>query len=252
MSVQTISQPKQPIRVQPAVAVELPPLNSGDRLSRAEFERRYQAHLEIKQAELIEGVVYVPSPTRSEQHGDPHFDIITWLGTYRAATPGVKGSDNATVRLDFENEVQPDVLLRLKPELGGQAQVTKDDYLEGPPELIVEIAASSASYDMHDKRRVYARSGVPEYLVVQMYEKRVAWFVLREGVYQLLEPDEKGILRSETFPGLWLSVATLWSGDLATMLMVLQQGLASPEHAAFGEQLQKKGAKTDERPINHP
>ncbi len=246
MSVQTISQQKQPIRVQPAVAVELPPLNSGDRLSRAEFERRYQAHPEIKKAELIEGVVYVPSPIHHKQHGKPHAQIITWLGTFVASTPGTDLSDNATVQLDFENELQPDALLRLESEFGGRSNSTKDDYLEGPPELIVEIAASSASYDMHDKRRVYARSGAPEYLVVQMYEKRVAWFVLREGVYQLLEPDEKGILCSETFPGLWLSAATLWSGDLATMLMVLQQGLASPEHAAFGEQLQRKGTKTDE------
>ncbi|HID63922.1 MAG TPA: Uma2 family endonuclease [Anaerolineae bacterium] len=238
-SVPTISRPKQSVHPRPVPSVRLPPLCAGDRLSRAEFERRYQAHPEIKKAELIEGVVYMPTPVRFEQHGRPHFNIITWLGTYCAATPGiVAGGDNAAVRLDFENEVQPDALLRLEPEVGGRSRVTEDDYLEGPPELVVEIATSSAAYDLHDKRRVYARSGVLEYLVVQMYEQRLDWFILREGVYETLTPDADGVLRSETFPGLWLQSSALWSGDLAAMLAVLREGLASPERVTFQARLQ--------------
>ncbi len=237
MSIHTIDRSKQ--TPQPTPSVKLPPLNSGDRLSRAEFERRYQAHPEIK-AELIEGVVYVSSPIRIE-HGEPHFNIIVWLGTYQAATPGVVGSDNVTVRLDLENEPQPDVSLRLEPRLGGQTHINKDGYLEGPPELIVEISASSASYDLHDKQRVYARNGVPEYLVVLTYEQQVKWYILGEGGYELLEPDGNSILRSEIFPGLWLQPDALWSGDLAGLLATLQQGLASSEHTAFVEQLEGKG-----------
>lgn len=235
MNIRTVDRPKQ--RSQPVRQPERPPLNSGDHLSRAEFERRYNAHPEIKKAELIEGVVYVSSPIRYEKHADPHFDIITWLGTYRAATPGVKGGDNATLRLDLENEPQPDAMLRLEPEVGGQSYVSEDDYLEGIPELIVEISASSASYDLYEKRRAYARNSVPEYLVIQTYEKRVDWFVLREGGYESLEPDENGLLRSEIFPGLWLQPAALWSADVATLLAALQEGLATPEHATFVEQL---------------
>ena len=240
MSIQTIDRPTPSAQGQAAAPVKPLPLNSGDRLSRAEFERRYQAHPEISKAELIEGVVYVSSPIHAEHHADPHFSIITWLGVYCAATPGLIGSDNATVRLDLENEPQPDILLRLKPELGGRVRISEDDYLEGPPELVVEVAASSASYDLHDKRRVYARNGVPEYLVAQTHEKRVDWFILREDVYASLKPDAKGILRSEIFPGLWLQPAALWSGDLATLLAVLQEGLASPEHTAFVEQLKAR------------
>jgi Uma2 family endonuclease len=217
-----------------------PPLNSGDHLSRAEFERRYHAHPEIKKAELIEGVVYVASPVRHTQHGHPHFNIIGWLSFYCAATPGVSGSDNATTRLDLENEPQPDVLLRLDSALGGRSQITPDGYLEGPPELIVEVAASSAAYDLHEKRRAYARNGVPEYLAIQVYERRVDWFVLREGVYQALTPDAQGVLRSEIFPGLWLRPAALWAGDLATLVAVLQEGLAAPEHTAFVERLRQQ------------
>jgi Uma2 family endonuclease len=247
MSVQTINRPKQSRQVQPTAPIEPPPLNSGDRLSRVEFEQRYDAHPEIKKAELIEGVVYMPSPIRHKQHGKPHAQIITWLGNYVASTPGTDLSDNATIRLDFENEPQPDALLRVESELGGQSNSTEDDYIEGPPELIVEIAASSASYDMHDKRRAYARNGVQEYLVVQMYEQRIDWFALREGVYESLEPDEKGILRSEVFPGLWLQPKALWSGDLAEMLAVLQEGLAAPKHVDFIKQLQQREQQSNER-----
>src|ERR671914_301967 len=107
---------------------------------------------------------------------------------------------------------------------GGRSRITEDDYLEGPPELIVEIVASSAAYDLHDKKHVYQRSGVQEYIAVQVYEQRVDWFALREGVYETLTPDQAGVLRSEVFPGLWLQPTALWPGDLAAMLATLQQG----------------------------
>jgi Uma2 family endonuclease len=221
----------------PARPVGPPPLTAGDRLTRAEFERRYLAHPEIKKAELIKGVVYMPSPTRFESHGRPHNDIVGWLSLYRAMTPGVLGGTNVTLRLDYDNEVQPDALLRLEARRGGRSQITADDYLAGPPELIVEIAASSAAYDLHDKRRVYQRSGVQEYLALQVYEQEATWFVLREGVYEALPADAADILRSEVFPGLWLNAPAFWAGDLATVLATLQEGLASPEHTAFVAQL---------------
>jgi Uma2 family endonuclease len=233
MSVQTLPRLKEaaPFQLQP------PPLNTGDHMSRVEFEQRYWTHPEIKQAELIEGVVYVASPVRYKQHAHPHFDLITWLGVYRAATPGVSGGDNATLRLDRDNEPQPDAILRLEPEHGGRSTITADGYLEGPPELIVEIAASSASYDRHAKWRAYARNGVQEYLIVQVYEQKIEWFALHETDYEALSPDAEGILHSEVFPGLYLNPAAFWAGDLATMLAALQEGLASPAHAAFVERL---------------
>jgi Uma2 family endonuclease len=219
---------------------KVPPLHAGDHLSRFEFERRYAAHPEIKIAELIDGVVYMPSPIRYPDHAAPHFQLNTWLGLYCFATPGVQGADNATVRLDLENEVQPDGLLRLEPELGGKSRVTEDHYLEGPPELVLEIAASSASYDLHAKRHAYQRSGVEEYIAVQMYERRLDWFRLREGVYQPLQPDALGVLCSEVFPGLCLDPTAFWAGDMGRVLAVLQAKLATPEHAAFVASLQAR------------
>jgi Uma2 family endonuclease len=220
-------------------AASLPPLNPGDRLSRAEFEWRYQAHPEIKKAELIEGEVYMPSPVRFYDHSRPHGDLIGWLTMYRAATPGVWVGDNATVRLDYANEVQPDALLRLMTSLGGKSRVAQDGYLEGPPELVVEIAASSTAYDLHAKLNVYQCSGVQEYLVLQMYEQRADWFILREGVYTSLEPDAEGVLHSEVFPGLALQPGAVWSGDIATLLTTLQVGLESQEHVDFVARIQR-------------
>lgn len=179
------------------------------------------------------------SPVRVEQHGEPHGWIITWLGVYTGATPGVRLAVESTVQLDSETEVQPDAVLFLEPAQGGRSRLTEDDYLEGPPELIVEVAASSAAYDLHDKKRAYQRNGVQEYIAVQTYEQRVDWFTLRAGGYEPLEPDEAGVLRSEVFPGLWLQPAALWSGDLTGLLATLQAGLASPEHAAFVARLQR-------------
>jgi len=220
----------------------LPPLENGDRLTRREFERRYRARPDIKKAELIEGVVYLPSPARHHSHGKPHVQIITWIGYYCAATPGVEASDNATVRMDMDNEPQPDVLLRIEPAAGGQSRVSEDDYIEGAPELIVEIAASSVSYDLYDKLNVYRRNGVQEYLVWQVNDKRVDWFELVEGQYLPLEPDESGAIRSRAFPGLWLAVPALLAGDMATVLAALQPGLASGEHAAFVQKLAHSAA----------
>lgn len=213
------------------------PLMAGDRLTRAEFERRYHNHPEIKKAELIEGVVYMPSPVKFQRHAIPHYSLITWTGNYLAATPNVQGGDNATLRLDNLNEVQPDILLRIDSAVGGRSRVGEDDFVEGAPELIIEVAATSANYDMHDKKRVYARSGVAEYLVVLTFDRQVHWFVLREGEYDLLAPGEDGVLRSEVFPGLWLDTEALWRQDLVTLLSVLQQGIQSEAHTAFAARL---------------
>jgi Uma2 family endonuclease len=217
-----------------------PPLEAGDHLSHIEFERRYAARPEIKKAELIDGVVYMPSPARFLEHAQPHGQMVTWLGLYSATTPGVELGDNATVHLDLENEVQPDALLRLAPEVGGRSRLTPDHYLEGPPELVLEIAASSASYDLHVKLRAYQCSGVEEYIAVQMYERRIDWFRLREGVYQPLESTASGLLCSEIFPRLCLHSAAFWAAAMAQVLATLQDTLNSPEHAAFLASLQAR------------
>jgi Uma2 family endonuclease len=222
-------------------------LESGDRLTRQEFERRYQAMPQIKKAELIEGVVYVASPVRATHHGRPHAKIMTWLGTYWVATPGVDLQDNTTVRLDADNEPQPDALLRLEPEVGGNSRISDDDYVEGAPELIAEIAASSASYDLNAKLNVYRRNGVQEYIVWQMYENRLDWFSLQEGRYVSLQPDETGVIRSSVFPGLWLAVNALREGDLAQVLVVLQQGIQTVDHQTFVERLNLPVQPREER-----
>ncbi|WP_159784539.1 Uma2 family endonuclease [Sodalinema gerasimenkoae] len=212
-------------------------LESGDRLTRPEFERRYQRMPHVKKAELVEGIVYVASPLRYRQHGQPHSDIMAWLGVYRATTPGVYCADNTTVRLDLDNEPQPDALLRLDEGVGGRSRIGEDDYIEGAPELIVEIAASTASYDLHDKFRAYRRNGVREYLVWVVLEEEFRWYVLEEGDYRQQEPDGAGCLRSPFFPGLVLDVKVLLAGAMGQVLMRLQEGIGSPEHERFVEVL---------------
>jgi Uma2 family endonuclease len=241
MSVLTAEKPRTVPRATDAailhapLAGAIPPLESGDRLTRAEFERRYEAQPDIKQAELIEGVVYVASPVRVRRHGAPHSDVVAWLGVYRAATPGVRTADNATLRLDLDNEPQPDVSVWIE---GGNAFVDEDDYLQGAPELIVEVAGSSAAIDLHDKLHAYRRNGVQEYLVLLTHEQEVRWFRFENGETRMIEADEHGVMRSQVLPGLYFDAHRFWQGDLAGLLAVLQQGLASEEHTAFVKQLQ--------------
>ena len=214
-----------------------PVLENGDRLTRAEFERRYEARPDLKKAELIEGVVHVPSPTRFRNHGRPHAALVGWLFTYAAATPGVQVGDTPTVRLDLDNEPQPDAALFIEPEAGGQARVDEDDYVAGAPELVAEVAASSASYDLHDKLHAYRRNGVREYLVWRTLDRRFDWFELVEGVYRPRTPDASGLVSSRVFPGLRLAVDALLRGDLPTVVAAQQGALGEPDHAAFVERL---------------
>lgn len=219
--------------------VEFPPLENGDRLTREEFERRYDAMPYLKKAELIEGRVYMPAAIR-RSHAKAHADIITWLGVYASSTPGVELDDNGTVRLDEENEPQPDAFLRIEPEPLGTSRVSADDYIEGPPELAVEVSGSSASYDLHEKLKAYQRNGIQEYVVWQIYEQCLDWFQLIAGEYEPLLPDDDGIIRSQVFPGLYLDMDSLLAGDMAQVLNVLQQGLQTKEHAAFVQRLNEQ------------
>ncbi|GAB4306168.1 MAG: Uma2 family endonuclease [Oscillatoriaceae cyanobacterium] len=207
-----------------------PPLENGDRLSYREFERRYAAMPTDQKAELIEGVVYMASPLRFTTHAKPHAELIGLLWTYKMATPGTEIGIEPTVRLDSDNEFQPDGVLLIS---GGSSQISPEGYIQGSPELVVEIAASSAAIDLGDKKRVYRRNGVQEYLVWQIFDQKLDWFYLEEGVYQSLSPNEQGILCSRVFPGLWLNGTELLQNNLAAVLKTLQAGLASPEHQAF-------------------
>jgi Uma2 family endonuclease len=191
----------------------------------------------VKKAELIEGIVYMPSPVRVRSHGKPHGQIMSWIGTYSAATPGVDFADNTTLRLDSDNEPQPDVMLWIDAAAGGHARVSDDDYLEGSPDLIVEVAASSASYALHVKREVYQRNGAQEYVVWRVYDRQVDWFRLENGQYVTVPAEAEGTIHSRAFPGLRLAVPALLRGDLAHVLAELQKGLASAEHQAFVEAL---------------
>lgn len=214
---------------------ELVPLESGDRLSRDEFHRRYCARPDIKKAELIQGVVYVSSSERYDLHDKPKTLLGSWLVMYTLHTPGIEQGGSATIFLDAGTEIQPDgFLFNNPPSWPGGVRRTDDGYLAGAPELSVEIAASSAAPSagseggtpqtfnyLHDKMESYRRAGVQEYIVWQVFEKRIDWFRLREGRYVPLQPDGRGVVHSEVFPGLRLAVPQMLAGDIAAVIAEL-------------------------------
>ena len=226
------------VKTPPQQSLSIPPLESGDRLTRYEFERRYNGMLQLRKAELIEGVVYyMAAALRFRSHGQPHGFLVTWLGVYGSSTVGVELGIEPSVRLDLDNEPQPDAVLLIEAAAGGRSHLSVDDYVEGAPELVAEIAASSAAIDLGDKKRAYRRNGIQEYIVWQVFDQKLDWFYLQDGEYLSLPMDADGIIRSRVFPGLWLAVDHLLSGNMTQVLAVVQMGLAAPDHAQFVQQL---------------
>jgi Uma2 family endonuclease len=196
------------------------PLESGDRLTRVEFHKRYLARPDIYKAELVDGVVYVTTRVTAA-HGEATAALAGWVGTYAAYRPNVRAALHVTTLMGANSEVQPDVLAFRDEGSNGHIHVTPDDYFQGAPELIIEAATSSASYDLHDKKRVYERDGVEEYIVWQLFENRIDWFRLRDGAYVRVEPDANGVIESEAFPGLRLNIPKMLAGDYAGVLAAL-------------------------------
>lgn len=224
------------------VVVEPPlPLQAGDRLTRAEFMHRWESHPEIKFAELIGGVVYMPSPL-SRIHAATDRQTSGWLFVYQAHTPGTDGGNNATTLMEGDETPQPDDFLRILPEYGGRS-ANEGKYVAGGPELIAEISISSASIDLNEKRELYERMGVLEYVVVLMKEQEIRWHRLTLKGYKLVAPDARMIWKSKTFPGLWLDGAALLVNDAAKVLKTLNKGLRSAEHKAFVEKLARRKKK---------
>ncbi|REJ89375.1 MAG: Uma2 family endonuclease [Planctomycetota bacterium] len=215
----------------------VPPLRNGDRLSREEFYRRWDAMPELVNAERIEGIVSMSASVRRKAHGRPHSHMIGWLVGYESETPGVEAGDNSTLQVGPDSDPQPDAYLLILPEHGGQCRFTEDDYIEGGPEFIAEVSSSSISRDLNKKLPLYRDNGVQEYVVWKTEEREMLWFRLEEGDYVRASPDDDGIFRSSVFPGLWLDATAMLDGNLKQVLSVLRQGLGSAEHRAFVQQL---------------
>ncbi len=199
----------------------------------------------VKKAELVNGIVHMPSPVSLTRHAGPDFLIHGWLFAYAVATPELAGATNATVRLSAEDIPQPDSLLMIRPEYGGAARIGDDGFIEGPPELVVEIAGSSASIDLGAKLQIYHRAGVREYLVWITGEPRVEWRTWNDdsGEYDFLAAGTEGVAQSRVFPGLWLDVAALLDHDAARLLTKLKRGLASAAHRTFRKKLTAKAKR---------
>lgn len=214
----TLLHPKQaaPSRRIPKAIPLQPGLENGDRLGVAEFMRRYQALPGLRKAQLIEGTVHMPSPVNATHHAEPDGIIQLWLGFYSLAYPDLKVFPNATLLLDGDNAVQPDAIL-CRPAAGGRVWLDADGYLHGAPELICEIASTTASIDLHAKFQAYRRNGVSEYLVWLVHEKRVLWHELVDGEF-VVKKEKAGKLTSTIFPGLVLDAKALLKLDKAKVI----------------------------------
>jgi hypothetical protein len=213
----------------------------GLRLDQPTFHALYDAMPPGTRAELINGVVLMPSPV-GPPHGRANALTIMWLGYYERNTPGVEALLDTSTALGLKSEPQPDAQLRILRECGGQTQ-TDRRFVHGVPELLVEVAHATRFTDLGPKYEDYERVGVLEYVVRAIEPDEVHWFVLRRGRLVDLAPGPDGIYRSEVFPGLWLDPEALLAGDIRRLQAVVDLGCATPEHAAFVARLAAAKAK---------
>ena len=218
-------------------SLETPPLREGDHLNAEEFHRRYEAMPELKNARLIDGVVHMSSPMCFHRHGRPHSEIHGWLYLYSRFLPGIHLADNTSLRVDDLNEPQPDLMLFLDGANGGASWFDDRGFVHGVPDLIVEVAGTTAREDAGEKRALYESIGVREFILWRTIEQRLDWWHLVGGTYQLLPPDEAGVIRSVVFPGLWLYPDALIGRDARAIAAVIEAGLASEEHQKFAATL---------------
>jgi Uma2 family endonuclease len=207
----------------------VPALAAGEKLDRDTFHERYEAMPPTARAELIGGVVYMPSPLSADD-GVHNIPVVVWLDHYVEFTPGVRASLSASILLDDLGEPQPDVSLRILPEYGGQTRL-EGGFIAGAPELVIEIARSSRVIDLGAKLQDYERARVQEYVVVELDPNQIHWFVRRGGRLVDDSPGSDGLYRSAVFPGLWLDPEALFAGDRSRLRAAVDLGLATPEHA---------------------
>jgi Uma2 family endonuclease len=199
-----------------------------------EFLRCREALPELKFAELIDGIVHIPSPLMLD-HGDIDLRVDSWLKLYVHATPGTQAACNATCQM-LDDVPQPDVFLRVRPSHRGQSRDKRKgeaDYLVGAPELVIEMCLTSTEVDFGPKLVLYECACVREYITIELLRKRIVWRILEDGTYKPLPPPEDGVLRSRFFPGLWLDVVAFWADDGAKMTAALTAGLSTEEHQRF-------------------
>ncbi len=206
-------------------------LAEGQRLDQPTFHALYEAMPPGLRAELIDGVVFMPSPVGCD-HGRSQAAMIMWLGYYALRTPGAEVLDNATTILGWKSETQPDALLRLLSEYGGRSQV-EQGYIRGGPELVAEVSKATRYVDLGPKRDDYERAGVLEYVVHAIDPDEIFWYGREKGGFVQRTVGADGFYRSTVFPGLWLDPIALLNGDTRRLLSVVDLGCATPEHAAF-------------------
>jgi Uma2 family endonuclease len=206
-------------------------LVEGLRLDQPTFHALYEAMPPGTRAELIDGVVYMPSPV-GLKHGEAQVPVLVWLSYYAEQAPGLQVMDNASTILGWKSEPQPDGLLRILPEWGGRSW-DEGGFVHGAPELVAEVSKATRYVDLGPKKADYERAGVQEYVVRAIDPDEVFWFGQEQGELVQRPIGDDGLYRSTVFPGLWLDPVALLRGDTRRLRAVVDLGCATPEQAAF-------------------
>ena len=197
-------------------------------------------------AELIEGTVYLMSPPVSNEHSEPHFDLIFWLGLYCFASVGVAGADNGILRSTW-------TMSRSLMHFFESSLNLADSRARAPTTTLRDARTGCGNRREQCKLRPSRkterlspqRSSRIRCLACVRQGNRLVHFC--DGTYEHLEPGADGVLRSRVFPGLALDATAFLNGDMARVNTVMQESLKSPEHAAFVERLKAMRSPSGDR-----
>ena len=218
-------------------------LRDGERIPPDEFRRRCGVLEAVGvdfRVEYVNGVVRMMPPPNFAGHTHPIRVMQGLLSAYTRQTPGVIDYTESGVTLPVEEtsaDVSPDLCLVVQPGRGGQMSVDDAGYFVGPPELVVEVANSSLSYDLGEKRDLYEAAGVQEYLVHATRERRLLMMRRDGDRFRTVMPDADGVLASRIFPGLVFDTAAIIADDIAAAEATLDRVMQSPEVAAAHQNL---------------
>jgi hypothetical protein len=167
-------------------------------------------------------------------------DIAMCINKYRILTPGLYACINIGVKINGQIEY-PDLIVMVNS--GNKKQCEPDyenNYFNGPPNFIVDIEEDTSSAFLKNRKKLFAFSGVEEYLIVNEALTKIEWNRLIKDEFQEIYPDDDGIIKSSGLPGLWIPINELKKRNYWAVMASIEHGTTRTGHHKLMQTIWKK------------
>lgn len=198
------------------------PIRLEQRAGPHSFEEFCRIVREDQKADLINGVIYMPSPENTDDN-----ELFIWLVTLmnlfvRRKKLGQIYGSRVAFRLAEKHGPEPDIAF-VRTE--NMERVTRGG-VEGPADLAIEIVSpDSVERDYYLKRELYELYRIPEYWIIDEMDQTVTLLRLKQAKYREVRP-QKGEMHSQVLTGFWLRPEWLWQQPRPDEIETLETILA--------------------------